>query len=215
MEATQTTALERSRHHFPAIYLTLHSIVIALVFERLIDWLWSVGGLPLPPFAAALIWMQVSVYVVAAFFIWLHTSLFASSVTTTLKTRDAASPFLLLFLFNGMLASMDDQRTHWWFYLTALVYLAAYPAWRSWEQAHESDPGSPVGQGVYRLASYFHLTAGGVFLTAGLLTQLQLLGPDGAAMLGLVGFVGALAGALLWINGWRRAVGMTLEGVAE
>ncbi len=192
MEASQATALERSRHQFPAIYLTLHSIVIALVFERLIDWLWSVGGLPLPPSATALIWIQVSVYIVSAFFIWLHTSLFAASVVTTLRTRDAVSPFLLLFLFNGMLATMDNQRTHWWFYLAALVYLAAYPAWRSWEQAHEADPGSPVGRGVYRLASYFNLTAGGVFLATGLLTQIHLLGPDGAALLGLVGFGGAL-----------------------
>ncbi len=204
MSTTEQTALERARYHFPAIYLTLYSIIIALVLERL----WNAGGLSLPPAMPTLTWIQIFVYVVAAFYVWLHTSLFAASVATTLRLRDAFSPFLLLFLFNGMLATMDDPQVHWWFYLAALVYLAAFPVWRSWEQAHQEDPGSAAGIGVYRTARYFNLTGGGVFILAGILAHARVIEPSGTVALALVGFVAAFAGGLLWLRGWRRAVGM-------
>ena len=179
MDATAPSAYERTREHFPAIYLTLHSIIIALVLERLLEWMWALDSLPAMASAdGALFWLQAVMYATTAFMIWLHTTLFGSSVPRVLTPRDGAAPFALLFIFSGMLATMGSAAPHRWFYLACLLAVTAYPAWRSWERAHADDPGSPLGIGAYRSANVVNGATAMLYLLGGVLTHAAVIGEE-------------------------------------
>ncbi len=199
------SALERVRGNFPTIYLTLHSIIIAVVLEALWQPLGAKSVLPTDP----LLWMQALVYVSSAFNVWLHTSLFGSSMPGVLTPREAAMPFALLILFSAMLATMGSlERAPWWFYSTGTLFMTAYPAWRIWERAHEDDPGSFEGIGVYRGASRVNVGNAVFLFAAGAAVHLGFIGAGGAAILCAPLIALTIVGSLVWVRGWRRAIGL-------
>jgi hypothetical protein len=111
---------ERLEEGFQTVYLTLFSMVIALVLEKLIDRVGALTGLwPLDD-QALLVWLQAGSLFLTALLMWLMVSYLVLALRFDFKLVDAAVPFFLIVLCSVVIASIGERNGLPFFYLAAV-----------------------------------------------------------------------------------------------
>lgn len=202
---------EQLEEGFQTVYLTLFSMVIALVLEKLIDRVGSMPGLwPLDD-QALLIWLQAGSLFVTALLMWLMVSYTVLALRFDFKLVDAAVPFFLIVLCSLVIASIGERDGLPFFYLAAVgqgTGLVNFPRFMRMAARYpentavlrHSDYGRFLGLGV---ASVVVPLAAAIALQAGWMGLGGAVWATGVLVLVLLGLILSFSGA--WWHSIRAA----------
>ena len=200
---------DKIREHYPTMYMTIVSVVVALVFENLFaamkerDDLWS--------FSSALLWVEAGAVVLSGVLFWFHSLLFSASIRQLFSLRDAINPFVVLFVLNILVASISTEFSMF-FLFWAFTMATGVVTWGYWERLYEAERGDPSARGSFRTV---RLISGGIALavlgvSAG--GWVDLVSPLFATVFGVV----VITSILFWVQpafrrGWQKAAGVSTQ----
>ncbi len=205
MERIRTQAKDM----FPAIFLTLVSMIQALALEVLWSAVRDREYLRVWDGAALTGWLQVAAMALLLFYLW---NAFASAVIRfrfVFSTRDSAAPFVLGIAQFSLIDLIQPGTVHLWFYVLAVTM--GFFLWYNWRALRsivsEPDNADLVESGVPLTASGpFALALLPVCLVAGGLAQ--WLGEGSWMTVVLTGITTAIVFGMVVGSayGWRRAI---------
>jgi hypothetical protein len=112
-------AAQRAREALPAIRITLVSIIVALVFENLLEvlsanpYLWTVT------IEGLLTWLRTLATTATVILIWLGMALMITVIDRAPFPRDFLLPVVLLALLHVLIGTIESESAHAWLYAAA------------------------------------------------------------------------------------------------
>lgn len=101
------------RRHFPTVYLTLISILVALAVEGLLERMDQIETLFVPSAPTFLLWIQITIVLALAAIFWWVIARWASTLPWSVGFFDALMPLLLLVVFHFLAGSIGASATRW------------------------------------------------------------------------------------------------------
>lgn len=201
------------KQQFPAVYVTLISIIVALAVERLFSRLGSFG-MPLGGDGAALlVWLQAFAVFQLAVCMWFLASLFVITFRWVLRFSDSVGPFALLFLLNLLISSIGAETAHHWLYLAGVGSFTSAGVFSASlrKAAREPENRERLDRRRFIPAVVATIALGGLMLGFGLLVHIGVFGIRWASV-GVVAFCLGLGVAVwLWHRAWRQSLGLEDE----
>ncbi len=195
----------RVANNFPALQMTLISLIVALVYEQLIESVQGQDGLFTLSEPNLLLWAQFLAIAIWPLEYWFTTSLSSSSVRTVFRPRSALGPLSPALLFFGLASNTGAWNPALWLTVAALLHGAAWFALGEQGRHYALDPSLCGGADAHRLSRSLMLASGVVLAAAALFLQMDVLGPApvGAGIVVALGI--SLTAHAKWYGEWRRA----------
>lgn len=111
---------ERLQEGFATVYLTLSSVIIALVLEKLFDRMVAVAPLPPADLSGVLVWLQGALLLVVAFSMFIITAYFVLALRWEIGVADAGGPFVLLIVLAAAITAIGRGAGPAFFYIAGL-----------------------------------------------------------------------------------------------
>lgn len=111
---------ERLQEGFATVYLTLNSVVIALVLEKLFDRMVAVAPLPPGNLFGVLVWLQGALLLVVAFAMFIITAYFVLALRWEIGVVDAVGPFLLLIVLAAAITAIGEGEGTAFFFIAGV-----------------------------------------------------------------------------------------------
>jgi hypothetical protein len=109
------------RRHFPTIYLTLISILVALAIEGLLERMYELPSLYLLSSSSVLAWLQISIVLSIAALFWWVIARWASTLPWVFGFFDALAPLVLLVVLHILADSVGTNADRWFGALGAVA----------------------------------------------------------------------------------------------
>jgi hypothetical protein len=101
------------RRHFPTVYLTLISILVALAVEGLLGRIGELPNIFVFSLSAILNWLQVSIVVLIASLFWWVIARWACTLPWAFGFFDAVAPLVLLMVLHFLAQSVGANPNRW------------------------------------------------------------------------------------------------------
>jgi hypothetical protein len=101
------------RKHFPTVYLTLISILVALAVESLLDRMHELPHLLTFSSSAILNWIQITIVLLIAALFWWVIARWASTLPWVFGFFDALAPLVLLVVLHFLAQSVGTSPDQW------------------------------------------------------------------------------------------------------
>ena len=195
----------RVRTHFPGVYITLISIVVALAMENLVSELRGLRGSG-SLLDTAIVWSQAFAVFAVVVTVWTGSSLGALTLRWLPRIFDLAGPLVLLVLINLGIAAIGAEAPHRFLYVAAAGSFLGFLTIRSLNtraaQSRENRELLGVfGPGQWRV----HAALGAFSLLAAALVQAGTLSGGGALFATLLFGICQAGCSLLHFRAFERA----------
>jgi len=109
------------RKHFPTVYLTLISILVALAVEGLLERMYELPSLYVLSSSSVLTWLQISIVLEIAALFWWVIARWASTLPWVFGFFDALAPLVLLVVLHILAHSVGTNSDQWFGALGAVA----------------------------------------------------------------------------------------------
>ncbi len=207
MNGNENTAEHRLRENYPAIQITILSLIIALVYENLISEMRAQPVLFEYSPEVAFLWGQCVFMIASPAIFWFAHSLFACSVRPVYSRADALAPIGAALAFNVMVANLGASSGAYWMMGMGLLAAIGFFALGQFNGGYRSDSEVSVSTDAHTLSRRIMFVLGlGTVLVAGLL-QAGILGYAVAGgFMALASCVGVFGILSVWYREWRAVL---------
>ena len=197
---------KRLRDNFPAIQMTLVSLIVALVFETLIGKMIDYEGAWLSSSEGFMFLSQCVFLAIVSLMYWFTLSLQSASILVVFSPRHALSPILPGVIFFALVSTIGGNGLILWLYVCSTLSAAAWLVFGEHERLYITDPEASGGAGAHRISRRLMLCTGIIIVGSAALLQYKVVGliPVGALL--LVSAAIAVIAHQIWYAEWKRAV---------
>ena len=197
---------KRLRDNFPAIQMTLVSLIVALVFETLIGKMIDYEGAWLSSSEGFMFLSQCVFLAIVSLMYWFTLSLQSASILVVFSPRHALSPILPGVIFFALVSTIGGNGLILWLYVCSTLSAAAWLVFGEHERLYITDPEASGGAGAHRISRRLMLCTGIIIVGSAALLQYKVVGliPVGALL--LVSAAIAVIAHQFWYAEWKRAV---------
>lgn len=196
----------RLRDNFPAIQMTLVSLIVALIFETLIGkmidyhgaWLFTPEGFL---FSSQCLYMAIT-----PLMYWFTLSLQSASILVVFSPRHALSPILPGVIFFALVSTIDGTGQILWLYVCSTLSGAAWLVFGEHERLYCADPEASGTAGAHRISRRIMLGGGIIVASSAVLLQYQVVGNIVAGAALCIAAVLGIIAHQFWYAEWKRAV---------
>jgi hypothetical protein len=202
----------RLSENYPGIFMTILSLIVALVYENLIGamkeqknlWTWTAE--------TAFLWSQCAFLVMAPLTFWFAHSLQSCSVRRVFARADAIVPILAAIMFNVLASNLGTHLATSWLLIAGLLAAAAWVAFGQFGRHYVEDGTLSSGPDPHRWSRRLMVAIGSNFIALAISLHFGVIGFGTAAtVLLLLTPLAATTIFSVWYQEWRRAVRLGAE----
>jgi hypothetical protein len=198
----------RLRDNFPAIQMTLVSLIVALVVETLIGKMIDHKGGWLSSAEGFMFLSQCMFLATVSLMYWFTLSLQSASILVVFSPRHAMSPIVPGAIFFALVSTIDGAGLILWLYVCSTLSVAAWLVFGEHERLYEADPDATGKAGTHRVSRLLMLCSGIIIIGSAALLQYQVVSLVAVSALLWGAVVLALIAHQFWYAEWKRAVGV-------
>ena len=199
---------KRLRDNFPAIQMTLVSLIVALIFETLIGKILDYQGAWLSSPEGFLFLSQCLFVATASLMYWFTLSLQSASFLVVFSPRHALSPIMPGVIFFALVSTIGGNGLILWLYVCSTLSGAAWLVFGEHERLYIADPEASGKTGSHLISRLLMLCAGIAIAGSAALLQIEVIGLLTVSALLWVAVILALIAHQFWYAEWKRAVGI-------
>lgn len=197
---------KRLRDNFPAIQMTLVSLIVALVFETLIGKMIDYEGAWLTSPEGFMFLSQCLFLATVSLMYWFTLSLQSASILVVFSPRHALSPILPGAIFFALVSTIGGNGLILWLYVCSTLSAAAWLVFGEHERLYMADPEASGQAGTHRISRLLMLCCGIIIAGSAALLQFEVLNLIPVSALLWVAVVLAVIAHQFWYAEWKRAV---------
>ena len=197
--------------NYPAIFMTMVSLIVALVYENLIGAFGNFQKLGTPTPENIFVWAQFFVLTFAPLEFWFTQSVHAACVRPVFTPRHALVPIIAAFALNFFVSTIGVEHAVAWMYVSPFLVMTAWIAFRDFGRLYAEDDEVPGGVASHRGSGLIHLVAGAAMLPFAGLLHAGRIGLGAAALVIAMGGLATIVGHVVWYREWRKAAGLEDE----
>jgi hypothetical protein len=199
-------AAQRARQALPAIRITLVSIIVALVFENLLEALSANPYLWTATIEGLLTWLRTLATMATVILIWLGMALMITVIDRAPWPRDFLLPVVLLALLHVLIGTIDSESAHVWLYAAAGgPVIAASMIWLD-ARGDVRIQARPANRRAWALAARIQMLLAALTLLGAMLVHAGVLDAAGAIVLTAAYLLGQSIGIANLMRAWRALV---------
>ncbi len=199
----------RLGENYPAIFMTMVSLIVALVYENLVSAFGDFRDLGSPTPENIFVWAQFFVLTFAPLEFWFTQSVHAACVRPVFTPRHALVPIIAAVALNFFVSTIGAGHAVAWMYVSPILIMTAWVAFRDFGRLYAEDDEIPGGVDSHRASGLIHLVAGAAMLPFAGLLHAGRIGLGTAALVIVTGGLATIVGHVVWYREWRRAAGLS------